>query len=236
MKQEIGFRAVLAGFAAALLMSSAAAATPTTYIVNGVAADITVTLNGVGIGGSVASIPINGQQFTFDFAIPEVVDFAIEAAGGLIQLTVPVDVGLGAFDQIIVTSAVLTSVATASYPAIGGGAIFNFNGMSGGGPVGIATSDLVLSNGGGPGVPVNGFISPASSISGTIFADAGVIEAAIIGFTLFDFTTVTGEHLQAKADILVTGTAVPEPSAAFLYGCAVLMIGVRVRSAGRHSS
>ncbi len=233
MTFERRLRAGLISLAAAALMAPAATAAPITYIVNGLAADITVSRNGIGIGGSVSSIPIVGQQFVFDGATPALVSFAIEVAGDFsnrIQLSVPIDIGFGAVDEIVVSTAVLTSVATASYPAIGGGGIFSFNGVSGGGGVGNATADLLLSNGGGPAIPVNAFVTQAGSVSGTVFADAGAIEAAILGFTLFEFTALDGSHIVAKADLLVTGAAVPEPNVALLYGVAVLICGARVRS------
>jgi hypothetical protein len=217
-----------------LLLCASAQAAPVTYIIDGLAADITVSLDGQSIGGSIASIPIVGQQFVFDAAVPEVLSFAIEVDGGAanaIQLSTPIDIGLGASDQIIIDAAVLTSVVTATYPAIGGGGVFNFMGVSGGGPVAVATSNLILSSGGGPGTPVPGFVSPSNAISGTVFADANSIEAAILGFTFFRFQTLSGQLLEAKADILVTGTAVPEPSVAVLFGIAVVAVGARLRVA-----
>lgn len=236
MAFERKLRAMLIGLAGAALLAPAAIAAPITYFVNGLAADITVSRNGVGIGGSVSSIPVVGQQFVFDSATPEVVSFAIEVSGDFtnrIQLSTPIDIGFGPVDEIVISTAVLSSDATASYPAIGGGGIFSFSGISGGGGIGLATSDLLLSNGGGPALPVNGFLAPASSISGTVFADAGAIEASILGFTLFEFTALDGSLIEAKADLLVTGTAVPEPNVALLYGIAILICGVRVRATGR---
>jgi hypothetical protein len=233
MKSRRGGRSGIVGFASAFLLCASAQAAPVTYIIDGLAADITVSLDGQTIGGSIASIPIVGQQFVFDAAVPEVLSFAIEVDGGAanaIQLSTPIDIGLGASDQIIIDAAVLTSVVTATYPAIGGGGVFRFMGVSGGGPVAVATSDLILSSGGGPGAPIFGFVSPSNAISGTVYADANSI-GAILGFTFFRFQTLSGQLLEAKADILVTGTAVPEPSVAVLFGIAVVAVGARLRVA-----
>ncbi len=225
------------GLAGALLAGPAAQAAPILYILDGIATDVTVTRDGVGIGGSSSSIPIVGQTFSFDEAVPAATSFAIEVTGDFsnrIVLSTPVDVGFGPVDEIIVSSAVLSSVASASYPATGGGGIYDFNGVSGGGAVAEAVADLLLSNGGGPQTAVNGFMTPASSISGTLFLDpGGAIELVVSGFTLFEFTTVTGELITAKADILVTGNAIPEPNAALLFCVAVLAVGARVRSLRR---
>jgi hypothetical protein len=73
-------------------------------------------------------------------------------------------------------------------------------------------------------------VSPANAIAGTVFADNASIEAAILGFTFFRLQTTSGEILEAKADILVTGTAVPEPGVGLLFAVAVVCVGVRLRT------
>jgi hypothetical protein len=166
--------------------------------------------------------------------------FSISTAGSpasLITLSTPVDIGLGAFDQILVNSAVLTSIATATYPATELiPLVYQFGGVAGtpGDPVASVLSSLTLSNSGG-GSPLGQVLSfGVTSLSGSlIFGGLNPGDSLDFGiaFPIASFQTTTGEILQMKADLLITGTVVPEPDAALLMSVGMLCVGLRLRSA-----
>lgn len=234
--------AALAAVAFALLVGSSAGAAPLTVNLTGVSATVTVELGGTLIGSTGAPLAVTGGSLVFDPALLTVDSFSVALTGGassLITLSSAVDIGLGAFDQILVNSALLTSIASASYPATELiPLVYQFQGVPGvvGDPVAAVTSSLTLSNSGG-GSPLNQVLPfGISTLTGSlVFAglNPGDVLDFGIAFPIASFTTTTGEILQMKADLLITGTVVPEPSAALLMGIALASVSLRVRAGRR---
>jgi hypothetical protein len=235
-----GGLAAAAAIALALLGGVPAQSAPLVPVqITGVSATVTVELGGSLIGQTAAPIAVTGTSLVFDAGAPAVSSFSIALAGApssQIDLNAPVDIGFGPFDRILVDSALLTSIVSATYPAIDfGGGFYQFAGVPNlpGDPVASVTSSVTLWNSGG-GSPLMASVPfPVSSLTGTLlftgfnpgdFLDFGLT------FPLATFTTTTGEILQIKGDLLLTGTVVPEPDAALLMGLALLCVGMRVRS------
>jgi hypothetical protein len=230
----------VAGIAwAALGVGRAADAAPLVSVqITGVSATVLVELAGSPIGQTSGPIAVTGTSLIFDAGAPAVSSFSIALAGAAssqIDLDAPVDIGLGAFDRILVDSALLTSIVSATYPAIDfGGGLYQFEGVAAapGDPVAAVTSALTLWNSGG-GVPANAaFPFPVGSLTGTLLftglAPGDSLDFGLV-FPIATFTTTGGESLQVKADLLITGTVVPEPDAALLMGIALLCVGTRAR-------
>lgn len=235
---------VLVGVVAALgwIGGRSAEAAPLVPVqLTGVSATVTVELGGTLIGQTSSPIAVTGGSLVFDAnpGSPSVMSFLISLAGNAssqINLSSAVDVGLGAFDQIIVDSAVLTSIVSASYGAseiVPG--FYQFFGVPGvpGDPVASVLSSLTLSNSGGGGPTSATLPFPVGSLSGTLLFTGtnpgDVLDFGLI-FPIATFTTTTGQLLQIKGDLLITGTVVPEPDAALLMGLALLCVAARVRS------
>lgn len=231
---------VVGGIACAVLgVGRAADAAPLVSVqITGVSATVSVELAGAAIGETAGPIAVTGGSLLFDAGSPEVLSLAVSLAGAAssqIDLISAVDIGLGAFDRILVDSALLTSIASASYPAMDLGGIYQFVGVAGvpGDPVAAVTSALTLWNSAG-GVPTNvAFPFPVGSLTGTLLftglAPGDSLDFGLL-FPIAAFTTTGGDSLQIKADLLITGTVVPEPDAALLMGLALLCVGMRVRS------
>ena len=229
-----------------LATGGSALAAPVQVQITGVSGDITVELAGVPIGGTPFGNPLDvvGNSLSFDPAIPRLDNLSLLLQGdasSLITLSQAVDIGFGPIDEILVNSALLSTLLTATYPALdlGDGLSFQFNGVPNVplDPVADVTSSLVLSySGGGVPIVVNPFDFPLGSLTGTLFftgftPGADTLDFGLV-FPIADVLDVNGDHLIAKADVLITGMVVPEPGTAVLLMAGLAALGVATRRRG----
>jgi hypothetical protein len=225
--------------------AGAAGAAPIQVQITGASVTVEVALGGMAIGGSPFGQPLDvvGNSLDFDPAVPRIDGFSILVQGDAasqIVLTQPVDIGLGAFDRILVNSALLTSIPAATYPAqdLGAGS-YQFMGVpvAVGNPVAGVTSSIALSNsGGGSPVLIDPFVFPIASLSSTLLfsglAPGDALDFGIV-FPVAKFEDVNGRMLLVSANMLLTGTVVPEPATVslLLFGLAALgAVGCRRRA------
>jgi hypothetical protein len=244
-------RALRCGFVIGLfsLFLSSAAQADATYSIWGLNAHIDVELidtDGsvelIGGTGSWNPLEVVGDILTIDPDAPKLLDFSITMigdAGSIILLNQAVDVGLGAFDEIIVNSVTMqNAIGTSFLTTSVDGQLFWFDAIPAdplNPVVATAVSNLTLSNsGGGEALEVPYYPFAINSLeNGAINRSPDEITLGLASLPIAMFQTIDGKTLRVQAQITVMGTLMathmPEPNTALMMGFAILGVGLRVR-------
>jgi len=175
----------------------------------------------------VAPVAIGAGTLTLDTTGGQLLDlgFGLSGTGSVVMG------GVNGLSTVDFFATAYQSSGAVALSALGGGN-FNFGPMPG-----TVTTSVTFNPLAGPSVGVSG-TSFASAPSGTIFTSLSTANLSLIGVDLGQVCDPLNPQncLFVKADFNLIAAAIPEPSAALVFGIGALVVGAGTRRSGRTSA